>query len=138
MIISRSLLLRMRNVLDKSCRENQNPHFMFDTFFFWISCCLWGNVKTYSRAREITYDNTAHVHCRLDTLRMWNAYCFSTATMFIQTHLNVMFICTVHCLPCYTCINSTLSTVICLLGLILYIQKIKCCKVRKLLMFSSL
>ena len=33
MIISRSLLLRMRNVLDKSCRENQNPHFMFDTFF---------------------------------------------------------------------------------------------------------
>ena len=24
----------MRNVLDKSCRENQNTHFMFSNFFF--------------------------------------------------------------------------------------------------------
>ena len=27
------ILLRMRNVLDKSCRENQNTHFMFSKFF---------------------------------------------------------------------------------------------------------
>jgi hypothetical protein len=28
----------MRNVLDKSCRENQNTHFMFNNFFFRKSC----------------------------------------------------------------------------------------------------
>jgi len=31
-IISRSVPLRMRNVSDKSCRENQNTHFVFSTF----------------------------------------------------------------------------------------------------------
>ena len=30
--ISRSLLRRMKNVSDKSCRENQNTHFMFNNF----------------------------------------------------------------------------------------------------------
>jgi len=32
-IISRSVLLRIRNVSDKSCRENQNTHFMMNDFF---------------------------------------------------------------------------------------------------------
>jgi hypothetical protein len=32
MIVSRWILLRMRNVSDKICRENQNTHFMFRTF----------------------------------------------------------------------------------------------------------
>jgi len=34
MIISRSVLLRMRNVLDKHCRENQSKPLMFSKFFF--------------------------------------------------------------------------------------------------------
>jgi hypothetical protein len=33
MIISRSVLPRMRNVSDKSCRENRNAHFMFNNCF---------------------------------------------------------------------------------------------------------
>ena len=33
LIISHSFLLIMRNVSDKSCRENQNTHFRFDNFF---------------------------------------------------------------------------------------------------------
>jgi len=33
MIISRLILLRMRNISDKSCRENQNTHFVFSDFF---------------------------------------------------------------------------------------------------------
>ena len=33
LIISRSVLLRMRNVSDKSCRENQNKYFMFSNAF---------------------------------------------------------------------------------------------------------
>jgi len=32
LIISRSFLLRMRNVSDKSCRENQNTHFIPNNF----------------------------------------------------------------------------------------------------------
>jgi hypothetical protein len=33
MTISRQFFLRMRNVFDKSCRENQNTNFMSHTFF---------------------------------------------------------------------------------------------------------
>jgi hypothetical protein len=32
--ISRSFLLRMRNISDKTSRENQNRHFMFNNIFF--------------------------------------------------------------------------------------------------------
>jgi hypothetical protein len=34
LIISRSILLKMRNIWDKSCRENQNTNFEFNNFFF--------------------------------------------------------------------------------------------------------
>jgi len=33
-IISCRILLRIRNVSDKSCTENQNTHFMFSSYFF--------------------------------------------------------------------------------------------------------
>jgi hypothetical protein len=33
LILSRSILLRMKNVADKSCRGNQNTHFVFTNFF---------------------------------------------------------------------------------------------------------
>jgi hypothetical protein len=32
MTISRWILLRIKDLLDKSCRENQNTHFMFNSF----------------------------------------------------------------------------------------------------------
>ena len=41
LILSRLILQRMRNVSDKSCWENQNTHFIFNIFFFLISCRLW-------------------------------------------------------------------------------------------------
>ena len=34
MTIPRLIFLRIRNVLGKSCRENQNTHFIFNNFFF--------------------------------------------------------------------------------------------------------
>jgi hypothetical protein len=34
LITSRSVLPKMRNMSDKSCRENQNTHFVFCNFFF--------------------------------------------------------------------------------------------------------
>jgi len=40
MIVSRRIILRMGNVSDKSCRENQNAHFMFSNFFPKIVACM--------------------------------------------------------------------------------------------------
>jgi len=34
MTISGGILLRVRSVLDKICRENQNTHFIFTKIFF--------------------------------------------------------------------------------------------------------
>ena len=55
--------------------------------FFQKLCHLWDNVEKYFRVGQATDDNTAHVHCMLDTkgykytLSLCNTYAFSTATM---------------------------------------------------------
>jgi hypothetical protein len=54
-IISRSVLLRVRNFSDKSCRENQNTHFIFINSPHPLptrrkSCRLWDNVEKFRRA----------------------------------------------------------------------------------------
>jgi len=51
LIITRPILLRMRNVLDTSCTENQNTHFMFHNPFsenpsvYEIVCGKYGTAK---------------------------------------------------------------------------------------------
>jgi len=49
----------------KSCRENQNAHFVFNNFFF-KSHRLWDNVEKYCTAGQATDDNMARAHCMLD------------------------------------------------------------------------
>ena len=47
LIISRSVLLRMRNVSDKSCRENQNTCFVSGNFFLGnraVCEIMWGKI----------------------------------------------------------------------------------------------
>jgi hypothetical protein len=84
--------VRMRNVTDKSCRENQNTRFILN-FFFLKSFRLWDNVEEYSRAVHATDDYMAHVNCMLGTEghkhthRLCNTCCFSNATVVIQTRL---------------------------------------------------
>jgi hypothetical protein len=101
MIISSYFILRMKNVSDEICRENQNTHFTSNNFFFLKSCRLWDNVEKLFRVRQATDDNMAHAHCILDnqgykfTRRIRNIYWFSTATMFARTHLNIALY--VHC-----------------------------------------
>ena len=56
MIILRWILI-MSNVSDKSCRENQNTHFLFNKFFFRKSCRLWDNVEKCDTAGQATDDN---------------------------------------------------------------------------------
>jgi len=57
----------MRNVSDKTCRENQNPNFVFSNFFFENLGVYEMKWKKYCRAGQATDDNMAHAHCMLDT-----------------------------------------------------------------------
>jgi len=46
-VISRSFILRMRNVSDKSCIENQNIHLVLSIFFFGnhaVYDVMWENI----------------------------------------------------------------------------------------------
>ena len=49
-MISYSVLLRVSNFSDRSCRENQNTHFTFNNFF-------GGEVVPFGRTRQVTDDN---------------------------------------------------------------------------------
>ena len=62
MIISHSVLIKMRNVSDKHCREYQDIHFMFNNFFFQKSCHLQ-DVKKYGTAKQATDDNIIWSMC---------------------------------------------------------------------------
>jgi hypothetical protein len=66
LFLALSVLLRTRNISDKSCRENQNTHFIFNNFFK-KSCRLWDNVEKYGRAGETIDDKMAHAHFTLGT-----------------------------------------------------------------------
>jgi hypothetical protein len=55
-MISRSILLRMRNSSDK-CVEKIKTHILCSMKFFRKSCRLWDNVEKYGRARQATDDN---------------------------------------------------------------------------------
>jgi hypothetical protein len=102
MTISRWSIRKMRNVLDKNCRENRNTDFCSITFFR-KSCRLRYNVKKYNRVEHATDDSTAHAQCMLAnythtfslSIRICNTYCFSTAT---RTRLKLTL--HVHCLSC--------------------------------------
>jgi len=103
--ISCLALLRMRNVSEKSCREDQNTHFMFNIFLLKL-CCLWDNVENCG-TRHATDGNTIWHMCiacwitkAIDT--RWKyviLICFAMATVVTWTHISIMFI---HNLPpCY-------------------------------------
>jgi hypothetical protein len=108
MTISRSVLLKMRSVSHKICRENQNTHFTFSNFFFFRKLCrLWDNEQRYGKARQPTDDNILRRMCMrcwitkaTDKHRICNTDCFSTATIVTRTCLNVTLY--AHCLSCLT------------------------------------
>ena len=67
MITFRSFLLRMRDVWDKICGENQNPHFVCSKVFVLKSCHLWEKMEKYCRAEQATDDSMVRAHGMLDT-----------------------------------------------------------------------
>jgi hypothetical protein len=61
MTISHWILIRVRNVSNKSHRENQNIHTYSITFFqkLW---CLWGNIEKYGGARGCRWQYGCMLH----------------------------------------------------------------------------
>jgi hypothetical protein len=82
---------------------HQNIYFILSKFFR-KSCRLWDNVGKDCTASHITYDNTISptritrwiTKLQIHTLRICNAYCFSTSKMVKRTRLNDIYI---HVLP---------------------------------------
>lgn len=93
-IVSQGIPLRMGNVSDKTCRENQNTQFQFNNF-----------VEKYGTARHATGDNIIW--------RMHNS-CWKTKATDIPSEYAIIIACPchqwlcectplylyVHCLPC--------------------------------------
>jgi len=68
LITSRSVLLRIKNFSDESCRENRNTHFMFKIPLYVnraVYDIIWG--KKVCRAWRVIGDNMAHAHLMLYT-----------------------------------------------------------------------
>jgi len=64
-ITSQQFLLKMRNVWNKSCKENKKNTYV-QQIFFRKSCRLWCK-KKHCRAGQATDDSMAHAHCMLYT-----------------------------------------------------------------------
>ena len=113
-------LLRMINVWNKSCRRNQNAHFMFSNFLpekcvvyeimsknvvepespqmtIWLMRVAGWISKT-TRAQEHS-DACARTRTRPLNTGTCYIYCFSTATVVLWRRLNVTLY--VHCLSCW-------------------------------------
>jgi hypothetical protein len=56
----------MKNVPDKSCIENKNAHFVFNSLFFFENHAVYENVEKYSRAERATDGNVAQAYCMLN------------------------------------------------------------------------
>ena len=64
-VVFRWILLRMKNISDKICRENQNT-FSIPQLLLWNSCHLWDNAKKlYSRTGH-RRQHKAHALCMLN------------------------------------------------------------------------
>jgi hypothetical protein len=95
MVRARSVLLRMQNVSDIICRENQNIHFMFNNSF-----CL-KIVPFVRQCEEILSSQTGHrwqfnmedALCYRYTLRICDTYCSSMAMVVRKMRLTEHYMC---------------------------------------------
>ena len=106
--ISRSGLLRMRNISDKSCTKMKALilcSIMVFFFFLRKSCHLWDRLKKCCTFGQPTEKNGAcafhatYLRLQTHTLSICNTYCFSTATVVARTRFNVVLY--VHCMSCF-------------------------------------
>jgi hypothetical protein len=110
LIVSHSVLRRVRNVSDKSCREGQYTHFTFSNLFFFnrVICeLMWKNIVQPDRTHTTVWH--MHIACwirkAINTLRICNTCCFCTSTVVRRTRISVALY--VHFLSCFL-LNSEL------------------------------
>ena len=102
-ILSRSVLLRVRNVSDKSWMKIKTHILCSITFL--KNSAIYEMYWKYGGTRQATDDNMVHAHCMLDNwgykhpLAICNTYCSSTATMVAWTCLIVALY--LHFLSCF-------------------------------------
>ena len=91
-IISCWIPLRMRSVLDKCCRENQNRHFVLNTFFLsknHAACkIMW---KKYCIARQATDNNIIwcmHMACWIPKAANTHSECVILIALLVQQWLH--------------------------------------------------
>jgi len=111
MTVSRSGFVRILNVIDKSCRENQT-HVLCSVNFFppkiisFMGKC--GKIL-YSRTGN-RWKSCACLFHATNTLKICNAYCFSTATRVAQTRLNVtLYVLYIFCLLQHYLVKGTVA-----------------------------
>ena len=95
LIKSRSFLLRMRNVSDESCRENQNTHFVFSNFFYenrGVYEIMWNNLVERGRPQMTIW--RMRIACWIPKATNTHTECvtliaFPTTTTIARKRLNV-------------------------------------------------
>jgi hypothetical protein len=110
------ILLRMRNISDKSCRENQNTHFMIHNFFSenrTVFEITWKNMAELERRQmtEIIWRIRVAYYISKSTRTHWpghqqtrahkqmcNIYCFSTPTVIRESVSLSRYTCIVYLL----------------------------------------
>jgi len=104
LIMSRSVLLRTRNVSDKSCRRNQNTHFVFSSVFFFenraVYEIIWKNITEPGRPQMripkatntysvyvilIAFPLQQWLHERVSVLRRNALSCFFNSCLLLMT-----------------------------------------------------
>jgi len=115
MITSRWFLLKVRNVSDKSCRENQNTRFMSNNFIFFEKRAVYEIMWKTTVESDEPHDNIIPrlpFACWIvykQTLRICKTYSFFTTIMATRKPLIVRWY--VYCLPCLNGMNSKLTRV---------------------------
>jgi hypothetical protein len=105
MIVSHRIILRMRNIWDRSCRENPNTHWWSDIFMRF--CCSWDNVEKCSRPKQATDKyNMAHVLCMLNNWGYRHPLEYVVLIGFLQQQLlcectSLLLYTYIACLVCY-------------------------------------
>ena len=94
-----------RNVPEEFVKKKNQSHILLSAIFPRKSYRLYCHEKNYGRdrqARDGSVTRRMHFACWIteakDRLRIFITYCFSTATIFTRTRLNVTSY--VHCLSC--------------------------------------
>ena len=113
MIISHWILLKMRNISDKSCKGKQNTYLLLNNSLR-KSFGLRNSEGKYGRARQVTDDSVirrmcfvcwiikdththTQTHTHTHTLGICTTYCFYTARILLRTHLIYFYTC-IECL----------------------------------------